>query len=202
MQARDIGVHAHVLPELTIEIALVEPTTRIPAPATCVDLGAGPADVISFRFAAADAAKRAGVVVPRLLKTSRGLHQSAAGDKNLFLKLLSALVTVTAAGTMARESATFEERTAAAESTNVQAAVKKLFSAARMFKFHKPSNRTAHATPAILHVILNSSSQIGHKGTGHALLTQWRATMLAAWQYVSGMQLGGEAAKSCVRNGV
>lgn len=36
--------------------------------------------------------------------------------------------------------------------------------------------------------------------TGHALLTQWRATMLAASKYVSGMQLSGEAAKSCVRN--
>jgi hypothetical protein len=29
---------------------------------------------------------------------------------------------------------------------------------------------------------------------------QWRATMLAALACVSGMQLGGEAAKSCVRN--
>jgi hypothetical protein len=76
-----------------------------------VILGAGPADVISFRFAAADAAKRAGRLVPLLLKTSRGLHQSAAGDKTLF-KFLSALVTVTAAGAMARETATFEERTA------------------------------------------------------------------------------------------
>jgi hypothetical protein len=40
------------------------------------------------------------------------------------MKLLGALVTVTAAGAMARDSATFGERTAAAESTDEEAAVK------------------------------------------------------------------------------
>lgn len=34
----------------------------------------------------------------------------------------------------------------------------------------------------------------------HAHITQLRATMLAASKYVSDLQLGGGAAKSCVRN--